>query len=405
MKTLLMEWYREDEDALRDISSGDITIFHRVNGYIHPQTWEEVIEHDSQIDFRNHSAYDSDDSDGSDPPESKEYESSVQYVVNVRRSGSDGKEYLVTTKTYKEPVKFEVADNNDRLPALQEIKDILSPHSEDTATTGDIADSEKTKLGIHDRVVDTSLRINSQYLLNVLRSVITYMDVPTEERNTDLVTGMFYYPYPELFHHLPDLLEYQNGNTALRNKHTALFNEKFDEHLNLLEDYLNSKSGVPTEEFKARLERKIPTVTFATYWLLLKPGTHVYVRDNDGSINAYILHEVRGGQSDNGGEKINRNYKIEVWNLVFSGNVIAPRFRVLDISVFDNEKEITSLTVFPARYIDEDDDGELKKKLVERGERYFTYSKAPAFLQYTGKGLAAGSKMVELLASIQTCCG
>lgn len=292
MKTLLMEWYREDEDALRDISSGDITIFHRVNGYIHPQTWEEVIEHDSQIDFRNHSAYDSDDSDGSDPPESKEYESSVQYVVNVRRSGSDGKEYLVTTKTYKEPVKFEVADNNDRLPALQEIKDILSPHSEDTATTGDIADSEKTKLGIHDRVVDTSLRINSQYLLNVLRSVITYMDVPTEERNTDLVTGMFYYPYPELFHHLPDLLEYQNGNTALRNKHTALFNEKFDEHLNLLEDYLNSKSGVPTEEFKARLERKIPTVTFATYWLLLKPGTHVYVRDNDGSINAYILHEV-----------------------------------------------------------------------------------------------------------------
>ena len=178
-----MEWYREDEDTLRDISNGDITIFRKNHGYIHPQTWEEVIEHNSQIDFRNHSAYDSDDSDDSDAPESKGYESSVQYVVNFRRSAADGKEYLVTTKTYKEPVKFEVADNNDRLPALQEIKDILSPHSADTATTGDIADSEKTKLGTHDRVVDTSLRINSQYLLNVLRSLITYMTFhPMSER-------------------------------------------------------------------------------------------------------------------------------------------------------------------------------------------------------------------------------
>jgi hypothetical protein len=395
-----MEWYCEDEDTLRDISNGDITIFRKNHGYIHPQTWEEVIEHNSQIDFRNHSAYDSDDSDDSDAPESKGYESSVQYVVNFRRSAADGKEYLVTTKTYKEPVKFEVADNNDRLPALQEIKDILSPHSADTATTGDIADSEKTKLGTHDRVVDTSLRINSQYLLNVLRSLITYMDIPPDERKTDLVTGLFHYPYQELFHHLPGLLEYQNENAALRNTHTTLFNEKFDEHMSLLDDYLNSKSGVPTEEFKARLERKIPTVTFATYWLLLKPGSQVYARESDGTLNAYILDEVRGGPSQRGGEKINRDYSISVWYLTFDGRAMSPDFRGFKISVFDNERDITSLTVFPARFIDDKDNGELEKRLVERGERYFTYSKAPAFLQYTGKGLKSGNKTVKPLASV-----
>ncbi|RYO41306.1 hypothetical protein AA0111_g1062 [Alternaria arborescens] len=392
MEALLMEWYREDEDTLRDISNGDITIFHSVNGFIHPQTWEEVIEHDSQIDFWAHSAYDSDDSDDSDPPESKQYESSVQYVVNFRRSGADDKEYLVTTKIYKEPVEFEVADNNDRLPALQEIKDVLSPHHQDTETTGEITDGKKTKLGAHDRVVDTSLRINSQYLLNVLKSMITYTVDSSEERANDLVTGLFYHPYQELFHYLPDLLEYQNKIAALRNKHTTFFNEKFDEHLTLLNDYLHSKSGVPTEEFKARLERKTPTVTFATYWLLLKTGTEVYVRENDGSLNAYILHSVHGGPSQRGGEKIDRSYNILVWNLMFDGRYLAPRLRNLQIKVFDNERDITSLTVFPSRFIDDNDSGKLEERLVERGKHYFAYSKAPAFLQYTGNGLKVAHK-------------
>ncbi|RYO66689.1 hypothetical protein AA0116_g2432 [Alternaria tenuissima] len=391
-EALLTEWYREDEDALRDIRNGDITIFHKNNGYIHPQTWEEVIEHDSQIDFRHHSAYDSDNSVGPQPPESKVYESSVQYVVNFRQSRADGKEYLVKTKTYKEPVEFEVADNNDRLPALQEIKDVLSPHHQDTETTGEITDGKKTKLGTHDRVVETSLKINSQYLLNVLKSVITYMSTPPEERMNNLTNGLFYHPYQDLFHHLPDLLEYKNGNAALRNKHSTFFNEKFDEHLNLLNDYLNSKSGAPTAEFKARLEKKIPTVTFATYWLLLKPGTQVYVRYNDGSLNAFILQRVLGGPSERGGEKTNRNYDILVWNLMFDGKTMLPGFRRVEISVFDNERDITSLKVFPARFIDDNDNGKLEERLVERGKRFFTYSKAPAFLQYTGKSSVASNK-------------
>ena len=170
--------------------------------------------------------------------------------------------------------------------------------------------------------------------------------------------------------------------------------------MSLLDDYLNSKSGVPTEEFKARLERKIPTVTFATYWLLLKPGSQVYARESDGTLNAYILDEVRGGPSQRGGEKINRDYSISVWYLTFDGRAMSPDFRGFKISVFDNERDITSLTVFPARFIDDKDNGELEKRLVERGERYFTYSKAPAFLQYTGKGLKSGNKTVKPLASV-----
>jgi hypothetical protein len=400
MEALLMEWYHEDEDTLRDISNGDITIIHKNNGFLHPQTWEEVIEHDSLVEFWTHSAYDSDDSDSSDPPERKEYESSVQYVVNFRRSRADGEEYLVTTKTYKEPVEFEVADSNDRLPALQEIKDVLSPHHQVTETTGDNTNGKTTKLGTHDRVTDTSLRINSQYLLNVLKSMVTYIDTYPGERRNDLTTGLFYYPYQELFHYLPDLLEYQNGTAPLRDKHSTFFNEKFDEHLNLLDDYLNSKSGVPIEDFKARLEKKTPTVTFATYWLLLKPGSPVYVKGNDGTLNAYIFDSMKGGPSQHGGEKINRDYKIYVWNLVFDGNVISPDFRNLEISVFDNERDITSLTVFPCRFIDDYGNGDVEKRLIERGKHYFTYSKAPAFLQYTGRGLKTGSKTVELLTVI-----
>ncbi|KAL1801358.1 hypothetical protein ACET3X_001700 [Alternaria dauci] len=393
MKALLIEWHREDEDTLRDISNGDFTIMAVTKGCIHPQTWEQVIEHGSEIRIWTHSAYEG-------QKISKEYESSVQYVVNIRKYDSDGNEYLTATNTYKEPVEFELTDDSGRLPALQEIKDIVSPNYQDGGTTGDSSDGKKTKLGPHDRVTDTSLRIISPYLLNILKSVTTYTEAAAEELLNDLVTGMFYYPYRELYHHLPALLEYQNGTVALRAKHSTFFNERYDEHLNVLQKYLNSQPGVPIEEFKERLERKIPTITFATYWLLLKPGSEVYVREDDGSLNAYILDSFEGGVSERGGKKTNRNYKILVWNLMYGETKISPNYRTVEINVFDNAREIASLSLFPSRFLDEyDKEKRLEKRLVDRGKRYFTYSKSPAFLQYTGRGLGTVSKTVKPLSS------
>jgi hypothetical protein len=87
---------------------------------------------------------------------------------------------------------------------------------------------------------------------------------------------------------------------------------------------------------------------------------------------------------------------------MFDGRVMLPGFRNLEISVFDNERDITSLKVFPAHFIDDNDNGKLEERLVERGKRFFTYCKAPAFLQYTGKSSVAKNKTVKLLSFICT---
>ena len=132
-----------------------------------------------------------------------------------------------------------------------------------------------------------------------------------------------------------------------------------------------------------------------TTLLLLKPGSQVYVREDDGSFNAYIVHNVKGGVSGVDKNKITESYRVKVWHLAFDGSEIQPCSRRIVISAFDNEREITSLDIFPARFIDDNDNGELEEKLVKCGEKYFAYSRGPTFLQYTGRGLNSSSKRVS----------
>lgn len=60
---------------------------------------------------------------------------------------------------------------------------------------------------------------------------------------------------------------------------------------------------------------KNPVTSFATLWLFLKPGTDVYVREDDGTLNAYVVDEVRGGVTEKDGKRVSRNYSVSVWNL------------------------------------------------------------------------------------------
>jgi hypothetical protein len=185
------------------------------------------------------------------------------------------------------------------------------------------------------------------------------------------------------------------GFYELRARHSKEFNRQCDEHIDLLLGYLTSQPNEPVQEFKALLEQKTPVVTFATYWLLLKPGTDVYVRKDDGSLNAYEVHKVLGGISEENGKTVNSSYSVLVWNLAFDGTQISPAIRYLQISVFDNLRKVTSLPTFPVRFNDDTDNNTLREKLISRGKKYFEYSKRPSFLQYSGKGLRKGAKTVR----------
>lgn len=211
-----------------------------------------------------------------------------------------------------------------------------------------------------------------------------------------LDAGVFAYPYKDLYHHLDDLLRYREGESDLRKRHPTAFNQYADEHIDLLQSYLESQPTVQYKEAKARWSRDTPVTTFATFWLLMKPGTDVYVREADGSYNRYVLDKLMGGISQGlHGRNEARNYTVQVWNLALNDRTIKRYSRQIHVQIFDDERKITELPVFPVRYHDEQDDGFVHQALIDRGRKYSEYSKGPCFLQYNGVGLKPGSRSVS----------
>jgi hypothetical protein len=104
--------------------------------------------------------------------------------------------------------------------------------------------------------------------------------------------------------------------------------------------YLNSPPNISIADCEARWHNEIPVVTFATYWLLLKPGTDVYVREADGAFNAYIVDMVTGGveTSETDGKKVHSKYSVSVWNLAFDGTKVSPCIRTVEVDIFDHKQ-------------------------------------------------------------------
>ncbi|KAH7088211.1 hypothetical protein FB567DRAFT_333459 [Paraphoma chrysanthemicola] len=393
VEVLLMEWYHEDEDVLKEVEDGDITVQGEGAVIILPQTWANVVEHNAHIQIWPHSSYDdSSSSEASVEDEEACYENRVQYVVNYYQTvPGDDTRFFMNRATSDKPVNFEVVDRAEKLPVLEETKEITTPQYIMPKKEDD-GEDKKARIGTQDRVISTRLKINSPFLLNILRSVVAYTTRAPDGQECGLGPGLYDHPYQELYHHMPDLMRYKTEKSELRAKHSDAFNEKFDEHIDLLWHYLSEQPAVPIKECQARWESKTPSITFATCWLLLQPGTDVYVREDDGSLNAYVIHTVTGGVGEKDGRKTSTDYEVIMWSLAYNGNCIGPDETSVTIKVFDNEREITSLPVFPVRFIDDIDEGVQKSRLIVRGKQYFRYAQHPSFLEYSGPGLKEGAK-------------
>ena len=335
-----------------------------------------------RVNFYPHSAF-----------KEAKHECRIQYTVDYFE-GTTAYNTFKARHTFDQPVEVAHGDDDATLPAIEEIKDVVTPHYRHSENNKHGKIDSKAALGSQDHVVYTKLKINSSYLLNLLRSIIEYPGECREEFG--LEAGLYLYPFEDLYHHLDQLLGYKIDGSGLRAQHSAAFNQKCDEHIELLRAYLMVQSGVPFENFQSLQERRVPVVSFKHYWLLLKPGADVYVRESDGSLNVYVLDEVQCIPTPTHDTRSIRDYTIAVWNLAFGGTHITPRRRYIEVKVFDNEREITSLSVFPVKFHDENDKGRLREELVSRGRRYFHYSKRPCFLEYTGKGVKEASKTVSL---------
>jgi hypothetical protein len=415
MEYLIKFSYKDNKEE-KEIDEGKYELrIDDTNIVIIPPLWEMLVEPgwtvtirlQSQTDSDTDSSADSgdisnthrDESEGNEKDSEGKYAVKIKYTIDYHQKDPYGRSIFMYSTSSDDSVVLETSGSKAQtLPVLEE-KISVTFHETDNSRRQKPTSNRGPKLDVGDRIGKTRLYIHSPFLLNALRAVMKYSSETLSGDNADeLKEGVFPHPYRDLFYHKQELSDYKNDTTGLRLNHTLAYNEECNRHIDLLLKYLDREPKIQIKELEAKWAKKVPTTTFAGFWLLMKPGSDVYVRRN-GQLNAYVVEGVVGGVEyffgGLGGSVRAQNYFIEVWNLKFDGKVIKRKAEVIKVPVFDNERDIMSLPLFPTRFKDKMDDGVRRKQLIGRGEKVFRFAKSPAFLEYTGVGLKPGGRKVS----------
>ncbi|KAI0886608.1 uncharacterized protein GGS22DRAFT_199011 [Annulohypoxylon maeteangense] len=408
MKDFIKLSYRNDEDAKTEIDEDKFDLYVD-RSFIFPHTWEDLVQRgwgvsirlnskahlhqDEETDSDREESEDENEKDETDENFEGKYEVKTTYTIDYyeKRYGDD--ELLFTT-SHDDAIELNTSGHRGKKVSILEEKTTVMCRRRYNRRPDSVL-KRAPKLDDGDRIEKKHLVINSPLLINALRSVVKYAsDGPSGDEVDDLKAGKFSHPYRDLFYYRQELIDFKNQTTGIRSNHSQRYNEECDKHIDFLLKFLENEPTVQVKALEARWAKKVPTTTFAGLWLLLKPGSDVYVLQ-DGQLNAYVVDSISGGVEHffRGLWSVSiGSYTVRLWNLVYNGKVITRRSKEVVIPVFDNERNITSLPVFPTRFQDQMDGGLRRKQLIERGQKLFQFAKGPAFLEYTGSGLRPGWK-------------
>ena len=320
-------------------------------------------------------------------------DSNVSHRVDYWRQDQfgSGVTSLIYAVNSNEPVQFVDASSKGQessilqiIQVIQRLADPNKPGSKPGASIPPIPSLNVPKsleLGKGESLGRKELIIHSPYLLNVLGAVVKYSTTPPSGRLDGLKQGRFQFPFHDLCYYRDDFQAYKIAHEA-RERHTTEYNDKTDHHIDVLLDYLYSEQDIHLKETEERWSRKYPTTTFESAWLLFKPGTDVYVPEA-GTWSAYVVDSIFCGSAQMFSRRIAIPYKVDAWNLAFNGTVITRQLRRIEIPVFDGEREISSLPVFPCRFIREDlCSSTVRTRLIQRGLKYMALVQGPAYREY-----------------------
>ena len=285
-------------------------------------------------------------------------------------------------------------------PVLQETTEIVRlmnprnlPREEDVVVSK--TDPKPEVMYPTDRIKRISLTINSPELLNALRSVVRYTSQSPASGKDSLVQGIFPAPFEDLYLHRDELrqLKYQTNET--RKRHSAEYNVKCDRHIEYLLEWLSQKEKSHTGDDEGPIDGNAATITFNSFWQFLKPGSDVFIREN-GKLGLYIVESVTGGVID----KRAKAYTIHVWNLRFDGQYIGRKLRALQIPPWEGARDLKTLPIFPTYvYKDKDGSSAIEEDLIERGKKYFSFTKKSMYQEFTGWTLRRNRKVSSSSAS------
>ncbi|KAL8792172.1 MAG: hypothetical protein Q9195_005268 [Heterodermia aff. obscurata] len=244
-------------------------------------------------------------------------------------------------------------------------------------------------------VLRTIIRINSEDLLKAIRGIIKYY--PPNRFSGDSVEIAS--PYFFFADHFDELEELQGklGKDDLTGK-----------HLDALMQYLKQSIGPRLETAKARLSRPVPVVSYDDLWILFKPGLDIYTYvglSHDSILTAGVVIETENIRVDRSDRREGKKdyFRVNYWGLESNGVRISRDEMWKSIDMYDGERQVLSLPIFPSRYRDSKDGGETRRSLEERGERLYKLIYAqPRQMWYDGHFFSAKKRKYRGTAIIDT---
>lgn len=318
--------------------------------------------------------------------------SKVSYVATYLAPDSDGDYQRRNTKRLNDKTIF------TKVSDVQIPKSVIEEHREVYCSNKYATDPEDD---MFDTISSPVLYIHSPILLNALNAIIDCQSRPDriprveyriEGIESDLGQGRLVYPFTDLHHYRERLLQYREevGET-----HDTEYTTACQEHIDILVGYLDGLTTIGVRDAEFLWNSEVPKATFSSLWLLLKPGTDVFVQEN-GKLNAYVIESFSGGVPWGSSNARSRPYIVNVWNLNFDGQILSRSVKEVSISIFDGQREITSLPLFPIKFhVDEDPQNPLRRKLIERGKRFVDMVKTPTFQEYSGPSRLQGNRTVS----------
>ena len=356
---------------------------------------EEEIEPDDEREEKKIKKEKDEDEDGDEGEDEEEEEgddeeheeettpaSPVLYKVQYLSAFDD----VVFSKESKEPLGIQ-----NTLPALG--KSIIEVITKVRILVPDRNPEAGKEPRTSVKMLDTKLKINSPAIINAFHSVIDYSAGLNIFEDSDTLSE----PYRTYFHHDKELKAYRNRfHPDAIDPNVELCERNVDayEHLGILQDVLFERSGKAVEAERQRHARGV--ATFDMLWLLFRPGTNVYVDDHeDGEYNAFVIRTVSAGDSWGPSSPLT----IEAWNITYDGSQLGRHLKFFIQPVYEGEKEISSLKVFPCEFWKEESkEGEknkpLRLKLEERGKMFFKLAQRQC-MDYDGASYSWPRKQVS----------
>jgi hypothetical protein len=172
------------------------------------------------------------------------------------------------------------------------------------------------------------------------------------------------------------------------------------EHVGALLEFLQPRHRQWYIPAKERSLAATPTTKFDDLWVIMKPDSLAYTHHGGQKIGCVIGKSIRFSvkPSDNALER----WEIDVWFLQvhWPSDQIGCVRKTVMVEWFDGEMPITSLSLYPAEFLDAEDQGLTKQRFTSRGKQVCDILWGrPRQMEYDGECMVRSGQNVSTTSS------